>query len=88
MHPFHKEKKAVSKDKTFVALVHEAQEDADFRKQLCRILSLDEFNRKSALNTLIANMSLQKAPGKLIDAMGNLLDDAVAKKTLEMIKNV
>lgn len=88
MCPVMREKKTVSDNKTFVTLVQVAREDVGFREQLGRILSLDEFNRKSAPNTFIGDMGLQKAPRDLIKAMENLLDDAVAQKILEMIKNV
>jgi hypothetical protein len=69
----------------FVTLIRVAQENPDVRSRLLGILSLDTFNRKSALNTLMEDMRLRGAPKALIEAMAGLLDERVAKKTFEML---
>ena len=69
----------------FVTLIRVAQEDAETRDLLLRILSLDPFNRQSALNTLIEEMRLKGAPASLLSALSNLLDDAISEKTREML---
>lgn len=78
-------RKSISEDETFVTLIRVAQEDVEVRKQLLSILSLDSFNRKSALNSFINEMRLRKAPKDFVAAIANLLDDAVAEKALEVI---
>ena len=70
----------------FVALIRVAQEDAETRDRLLRILSLDPFHRHSALKTLIEDMRLKGAPAVLLSALSNLLDDAVSEKTREILE--
>ena len=81
-------KKSQSADEidSLVTLIHIAREDAQIKHQLLKILSLDQFNRQSALNTLVDDMRLKGAPEVLIRAMSNLLDDAVSEKTREMLE--
>ncbi|MBW1842634.1 MAG: hypothetical protein JRI75_12720 [Deltaproteobacteria bacterium] len=68
-----------------VTLIQVAREDARIKDQLLKILSLDQFNRQSALNTLIDDMQIKGAPKEIISALSNLLDEAVSKKTREML---
>lgn len=75
----------VSDNETFVTLIQLAQEDEGIRRTLIAILSQDEFNRKSMLNTLIQEMKLKSAPADFVGAIGALLDDDVARKASEMI---
>ncbi len=82
---FKRETKSVAEDEAFVTLIRVAQEDADVRNQLLSILSLDRFNRESALNTLVDDLRLKKAPKELVSAIASLLDDDVADKTLEIL---
>ncbi|ACL02447.1 hypothetical protein Dalk_0742 [Desulfatibacillum aliphaticivorans] len=80
-------KKPVSENETFVALMQLARRDPDFREQISAILSMDDFHRKSALNSITDNMRMQNAPKDLVRAMESLADDAVAERALELIKN-
>ena len=80
-------KKPVSHNETFITLIRLAREDGGFRKQLLSILSLDPFNRQSALNTITDNMRMQKAPQDLVQALESLASDPVAERALELIKN-
>ena len=40
-------------EEAFVTLIRAAQENSEIRTQIVNLLSLDEFNRKSALNTFL-----------------------------------
>ena len=82
---FNRKTTSVAKDEAFVSLIRVAQEDADVRNHLLSLLSLDRFNRESALNTLVDDLRLKKAPKELVSAIASLLDDDVAEKTLEIL---
>jgi hypothetical protein len=66
-------------------LLQVAQEDPEVKEQLSAILRLDDFNRKSALNTFLQEMQLKQAPKEFVSAIASLLDDEVAEKALEML---
>jgi len=85
MKPFGKKKDSVGENEPFVNLIRVAQEDDKIRSQLLGILSLDKFNRKSALNTLLEDMRLKGAPEEFVSAITCLLDDDVAEKALEIL---
>lgn len=76
----------VSDNKDFVRLIQVLKEDPRIRKTLKSILSLDAFHRKSALNTWLEELRLKKAPQRFRAALSCLLDDNIAKKTLEIIQ--
>jgi hypothetical protein len=80
-----KSRQSVAENEAFVTLVQVGQEDPEVRQQLTAILRLDNFNRKSALNTFIEQMRLKQAPKEFLSAIACLLDDAVAEKVLETI---
>jgi hypothetical protein len=82
---FNRKTRSVAEDEAFVTLIRFAQEAADVRNQLLSLLSLDGFNRESALNTLVDDLRLKKAPKELVSAIASLLDDDVAEKTLEIL---
>ena len=77
----------VGDDESFVRLIQVALDDPMLRRQLKTILLLDSFNRQSALNTLIREMKLTRAPRQIITALGCLLDDAVADNALSILQN-
>ncbi len=77
--------RSVSDNERFITLMRVAREDHEIGKEIVSILSLDNFNRKSVLNTWISRMQLEKAPADLVNALAVLLDDAVAEKALSMI---
>jgi len=79
-------RKSVADDEMFVSVIRVAQDDAEVRQQLLAILSLDSFNRKSALNSFIDSMRLKDAPASFVSAIANLLDDDVAAKALAVIQ--
>ena len=86
MQLFDKDKHFVADDENFIALVQVLKEDYKIRNKIEPILSLDQFNRKSALNTWLEQLKFQQAPEKFIALLSCLLDDDVAKKLLQVIK--
>jgi len=85
MKKFTKKIQTAGDDETFVRLIQIAREDQEIKEQILRILSLDAFNRKSALNTYIHNMKLKGAPSEFISAISCFLDDVVVEKALPLL---
>ena len=81
-----KNKHFVSDDEDFIALVQVLKDDYKIRSKIEPILSLDQFNRKSTLNTWLEQLKFQQAPEKFINLLSCLLDDDIAKKLLQVIK--
>ncbi len=79
-------KRFIGEDENFIALVQVLKEDYKVRSKIEPILSLDKFNRKSALNTWLEQLKFQQAPKKFIGLLSCLLDDNIAKKLLHVIK--
>ena len=86
MKVFGKNKQFVTDDENFIALVQVLKEDYKIRSKIEPILSLDKFNRKSALNTWLEQLKFQQAPEKFISLLSCLIDDDIAKKLLSVIK--
>ena len=86
MWTFRRDHKSVGDNETFVQLIRVAMEDDDLRSQLVCILSLDTFNRQSALNSFLEEMRLKQAPQEFIVAIGSFLDDCVAERALAILK--
>lgn len=82
---FQKKDPSVADNAMFVLLVQVAREEPEIGTQLRRILSLEPFHRKSALNTFIDQMRLKDAPETFVSAVAALLDDSVAEKVLELL---
>jgi hypothetical protein len=70
----------------FVTMIQLAQEDPEIRATLLAILSKDEFNRTSMLNTYIEEMRLKGAPASFISAIACLLDSGVAQKAYAVLQ--
>ena len=87
MNLFGKNKPKVGESEPFVTLIRVAQEDFGIRSQLLKILSLDKFNRESALNTLLEEMRLRGAPKEIVSAITCLLDSHVADKATELLRS-
>lgn len=66
-------------------LIRAGQEDASFREQLVNLLSLDAFNRSSAVNTFLDQLRLRQAPKRLESAIAMLLDNDIAERTLKIL---
>jgi hypothetical protein len=83
---FDEKKRFVADDENFLSLVQVLKEDSKIRSKIEPILSLDQFNRKSALNTWLEQLKYQQAPEKFIALLSCLIDDDIAKKLLSVIK--
>ncbi|MCP4367726.1 MAG: hypothetical protein GY797_06385 [Deltaproteobacteria bacterium] len=81
-----KSKPLIADDENFIALVQVLKEDSKIRNKIGPILSLDKFNRKSALNTWLEQLKFQHAPEKFITLLSCLLDDDIAEKLFCVIK--
>ncbi|MCB1644423.1 MAG: hypothetical protein KDI36_03175 [Pseudomonadales bacterium] len=68
-----------------VMLVSVARENPDIRQQLISVLSQEDFQRASLLNTWLTQLRLQQAPQPIITAIHRLTDPQVAERTLELI---
>jgi hypothetical protein len=84
---FLKRLQLIVKNEPFVTMIRVAQEDPEIKAWLTGILSLDNFNRKSAVNTLLEQLILEKAPSEFISAIESLRDDQVAQRALEILTN-
>jgi hypothetical protein len=76
---------SVGDNEAFVKLIQVAKEDSTIHKTLVSILSMDPFQRKSAIGSLIEDMQLKGAPKKFVAAIANLRDDKVADKALAIL---
>lgn len=63
---------SVGDNEAFVKLIQVAKEDSNINKTLISILSMDPFQRKSAIGSLIEDMQLKGAPKKFVAAIANL----------------
>ena len=77
--------RSVAEDETFIRLIQVAQEDPEIGNRLKSILSQDDFNRRSLINTWIEELKLQKAPSDFIQALSHFLDESVAQSALELL---
>ena len=76
---------SVGDNEAFVKLIQVAKEDSNINKTLISIISMDPFQRKSAIGSLIEDMQLKGAPKKFVAAIANLRDDEVADRALAML---
>ena len=76
---------SVGDNEAFVKLIQVAKEDSNIHKTLFSILSMDPFQRKSAIGSLIEEMQLKGAPKKFVAAIANLRDDKVADRALAIL---
>jgi hypothetical protein len=86
MNLFEKKQPYITQNEDFLRLVQVVKEEPQIRQTLKSILGLDNFNRKSALNTWLEELTLKQAPKKFISALSCLLDDDIARKTLDIIR--
>jgi hypothetical protein len=80
-------KPTVGDNEAFVTLVSAAREDRELRRTLSTVLNLPTFQRHSLLNSMIQEMVLRSEETDLIAAVSSLLDDDVAAKAAELIKD-
>ena len=77
--------RSIAYDETFVRLIQVAQEEPEIGNRLKSILTQDDFNRKSMINTWIEELKLQKAPSDFIKELSYFLDESVARSALDML---
>ena len=76
---------SIADDEAFVRLIHVAREDPAIGDQLRALLSMDDFNRQSAIRSMMDEMYLNRAPRELISAFACLLDKEIATRALEVL---
>ena len=86
MQPPKKSLQTVGDNETFVRLMQVAREDSKIGSALSKILSANRPDRQMILKFFLVEMRDRKAPADFITAMSCLLDDKVADKALEYIK--
>lgn len=78
--------KSLVHDPDFIRLIQVAREDPAVRSQLTALLTLDDFNRQSALNTWLHQLRLQGTPSPLTRAIACLTDPVIARRALVLIQ--
>jgi len=73
-------KKELTADEVFVNLLAVAREDENIHKFLTAVVALDDFERKSLVNSFIAEMALKGAPPEFIQAIAALRDHDLTKE--------
>jgi hypothetical protein len=63
-----------------------SSKDLAFSEKLQEILTLDSFNRRSALTLWLELLRIRKMPEQMIDALSILFDDRTALELLMLIK--
>ena len=81
-----KRSEQIAIEEPFITLIQVAKESPDIRNTLLSILQKEEFHRSSMINTLMEEMRYKGAPDALITAMSSLLDNRVAQKAYELLK--
>lgn len=77
---------SVADDEDFIRFMQVTREDPELHKRLTFVLSQDDFNRLSLLNTWIADLELQNAPQELRRVLTYLLDGEVASAALRLLE--
>ncbi len=77
---------SVADDEDFIRFMQVAREDPELQKRLTFVLSQDDFNRQSLLNTWLADLGLQNAPAELRRVLTYLLDGEVAGAALQLLE--
>jgi hypothetical protein len=76
---------SVGDNEAFVKLIQVAKEDSNIHKTLVSILSMDPFQRKSAIGSMVEDMQLKGAPKKFVAAIAYLRDNKVADRALAIL---
>jgi hypothetical protein len=87
MDPVPKKPESIADDEDFIRFLQVAREEPPVLRQLTTILSQDDFNRQSLLNTWISDLELQGAPVELKRALTYLLDADVAATALQLLQD-
>jgi hypothetical protein len=77
---------SIAGDEDFILFMQVAREDPEIHQRFVTILSQDDFNRRSMLNTWISDLELQSAPAELRRSLTYLLDSEVAATALKLLR--
>ena len=69
----------------FVGLLKAACEDEKINATLERLLAMPDAQRQGVVHAWVSDLMIAEAPRELIEAVGCLIDDAVAEKAYEVI---
>ncbi len=69
----------------FVGLLKAACEDPKINATLERLLVMPDAQRQGIVHTWVSDLMIAEAPRDFIEAVGCLMDDAVAEKAYEVI---
>jgi hypothetical protein len=72
-------------DDPFLTLMAVAQEDGEIGALLVEILDQEPLNRRLALEKWISDLQAKQAPLVFTSALAFLLDDATAKRALQLL---
>ena len=78
-------KRTDATEEAFIGIIRVAREDASVRDTLLAILRLDDFQRKSALGSLVDQLRLQSAPVEFVEALAIFQNDEVSRKALQLL---
>ncbi len=77
---------SIAGDEDFIRFMQVAREDPEIHQRCITVLSQDDFNRQSLLNTWISDLELQSAPAELRRVLTYLLDSEVAAAALRLLR--
>jgi hypothetical protein len=69
----------------FVGLLKAACNDPQINATLERLLAMPDAQRQGVIHAWVSDLLIAEAPRDFIEAVGCLMDDAVAEKTYEVI---
>ena len=69
----------------FVGLLKAACDDPQINATLERLLAMPDARRQGVVHAWVSDLLIAEAPRELIEAVGCLIDDAVAEKAYEVI---
>lgn len=75
----------LSADEVFVNLISVAKEDQKIHSFITTVVSMNDFDRQSLVNTFIKEMALKGAPAEFIKAIAALRDPDLAGKIKELL---
>ena len=73
-------------DEVFVTLIGVAKEDPKIHSFIMTVITLNDFDRKSLINTFIKEMSLKGAPAEFIKAIAALREPLLVEKVKELLQ--
>lgn len=78
-------KRTVADIEPFITMLSTACEDDSVNRRLERLLSMPDQKRRAVIHAWINDLLIAEAPSDFVQAIGCLLDDAVAEKAYEVI---